>query len=527
MQTLAAILNHRARATPDRTAFTFDGQPCTFKQLHQRAYRFANFLITKGVGHGDRVVIVLPTGPDFFTVFYGSQIIGAVAVPVFPDSGPQRILSTAALCDAKAIVLPSEIAADQLTKLPLENNRQLILTPAEARKAAPSLQPAFPAVKPDDLCFIQYTSGSTGNPKGVQLTQGNLMTNIGQLIEGMEITPKDVFVSWLPVYHDMGLILMTMVPFYLAADLYLLPTRLTNIRLWLDTLSTYRATFTAAPDFAYRLCLRYIKNPGDYDLASLRVALNAAEPVRARTVQAFESMFRINNVMTAGYGLAEATVGVSMSRPGKGIPVDDRGFASVGPPFRGIEIKIMDGGRRLEPGQVGEIAIKSPASCRGYFGNPQATADLFIGNGFFASGDLGYLAENGELFIVGRKKNIIIRHGQNIAPSEMEEIVDAFPEVRFSAAVGIDKGGTEGEQAYVFAELRNSGPQTQTDFEDLIITIVERIKAQMSFRPARVYLLRPRSIPMTHNGKIQHGRLKDHYESGSLHRQGAIIFPDY
>jgi long-subunit acyl-CoA synthetase (AMP-forming) len=116
----------------------------------------------------------------------------------------------------------------------------------------------------------------------------------------------------------------------------------------------------------------------------------------------------MNNVMTAGYGLAEATVGVSMSRPGKGIRVDDRGFASVGPPFRGIDIKIMDQGRRLGPEQVGEIAIKSPANCRGYFGNPEATADLFIGDGFFTSGDLGYLDENGELFIVGRKKNIII-----------------------------------------------------------------------------------------------------------------------
>jgi acyl-CoA synthetase (AMP-forming)/AMP-acid ligase II len=158
-----------------------------------------------------------------------------VAVPIFPDSGPQRILSAANLCDAKAIVLPSKITADQLAKLPVENKRQLICTPADAENAAPSLRSAFPTVKPDDLCFIQYTSGSTGNPKGVQLTQANLMTNIGQLIDGMEITQKDVFVSWLPVYHDMGLILMTMVPFTLGAELYLLPTRLTNIHRWFDT----------------------------------------------------------------------------------------------------------------------------------------------------------------------------------------------------------------------------------------------------------------------------------------------------
>jgi fatty-acyl-CoA synthase len=527
MQTLVAILDHRARVTPDRIAFTFDERPCTFKQLRRRAYRFGTFLIDKGVGHGDRLVIVLPNGHDFFTVFYGIQLIGAVAVPVFPDSGPRRILSAANRCDAKAIVLPSQTAADQPAKGLLENNRQLILTPADAGSTAPSLRASFPTVKPDDLCFIQYTSGSTGNPKGVQLTQGNLITNIGQLIDGMQITQKDVFVSWLPVYHDMGLILMTMVPFYLAAELYLLPTRLTNIHLWLDTIGKYRATFTAAPDFAYRLCLRYVKDPGAYDLSSLRVALNAAEPVRGRTVEEFESRFQIHHTMTAGYGLAEATVGVSMSRPGKGIRVDGRGFASVGPPFRGINIKIMDDDRRLGPRQVGEIAIKSPANCRGYFGNPEATADLFIGDGFFTSGDLGYLDENGELFIVGRKKNIIIRQGQNIAPREVEEIVDVFSEVRFSAAVGIDKGGTEGEQAYVFAELRNTGSKTRTDFEELIIQMIERIKAEMGFRPARVYLLRPGSIPMTHNGKIQHIRLKDNYVSGLLHRQGMIIFPAY
>ncbi len=381
----------------------------------------------------------------------------------------------------------------------------------------------FPTIQPDDIAFLQYTSGSTGNPKGVMFTHANLLTNVRQMIAGMEITEQDIFVSWLPVYHDMGLILKTMVPFYLAAETHLLPTNLRDVRLWLETIQLHKATFTAAPDFAYRLVLSRIQE-NEYDLSSLRVALNAAEPVRASTIHEFENRFGLRNVMTAGYGLAEATVGVSMSKPGQPPKVDERGIVSVGKPFPGIEVKIVEQGETFSPRQIGEIFIKSPANCKGYYNNPEATENLFQDN-FVVSGDLGFLDEEGNLYIAGRRKNIIKHLGQTIVGQELEEIVDDMPGVRFSAAVGIDRGRLEGEQVYLFAVMRNQGsPET---WEELTLQIVEAVHARLGIRPARVVFLNTHGIPRTHNGKIQHVLLREQYLSGQLKDDGLILYPDY
>ncbi|MEJ2513342.1 MAG: AMP-binding protein, partial [Anaerolineales bacterium] len=316
---------------------------------------------------------------------------------------------------------------------------------------------------PDGIAFIQYTSGSTGNPKGVMITHHNLLTNIQQMVIGMEITLQEIFISWLPVYHDMGLILKTMVPFYLGAVVHLLETNLKDVGTWLQAIQDNKGTFTAAPDFAYRLCLRQI-DPEQYDLSSLRVALNAAEPVRYSTIRDFEEAFRIPNTMVAGYGLAEATVGVSMWKPGAAALVDSNGHVSVGKPFPGVDILIVDGGKVLDFGQIGEIAIRSQANSLGYYQNPEQTGLLHWRDQYYLSGDLGYLDQERNLFIVSRKKNIIKRAGETISPQEIEEIVDRFPDIRYSAAVGIDSGGIEGEQVYIFAEVRIEDPSDQDVF---------------------------------------------------------------
>jgi acyl-CoA synthetase (AMP-forming)/AMP-acid ligase II len=259
----------------------------------------------------------------------------------------------------------------------------------------------------------------------------------------------------------------------------------------------------------------------------LRVALNAAEPVRAETIDQFHKTFKLEDVMVAGYGLAEVTVGVSMWPPSTKNRVDSRGFVSVGPPFPEIEILIVKDDQSAPAGEAGEIVIKSSANSKGYFNQPETTKNLFWQEGYIRSGDLGYLDEDNNLYIVGRKKNIIKYFGRTIAPKEIEEAVGNIGIVRFSAAIGVDKGRIEGEQVYVFTEIRDGKSLPESELHDLVIQIVSNIHDRMGFRPARVYLLKPRSIPQTHNGKIQHQKLKSKYLDGSLFEEGRILFPHF
>ncbi len=523
--TLIEMLAYRAEVTGAKVAFTFKEQPCTFAELWQGVNHFAAFLLAGGLQPKECVVVAVPNSAEFFSGFYGIQRAGGIAVPVFPGGGEGRVFSLAALCGARKILVPANLP-DKVMALYLHTAAECgigIITLAES--AAVALPARFPEVLPSDIAFLQYTSGSTGSPKGVMLTHISLLTNVRQMIAGVEITAQDIFVSWLPVYHDMGLILKTMTPFYLAAELHLLPTDLRGVRTWLEAIQRHRATFTAAPDFAYRLVLQYVA-AGAYDLSSLRVAINAAEPVRSTTLQGFGQLFGLKDVMVAAYGLAEATVGVSAWKPHTPARVDGHGRVSVGRPFPGVEILILNEGESLPAGEIGEIAIRSQANSLGYFKNPAETARLFWKDGYFLSGDLGYLDEDGYLYIAGRKKNIIKRAGETVSPQEIEETLDAMPSVRMTAALGVDQGGIEGEQLFVFVEIQRSQSLAAKELHELSLQLVERINAHMGFRPSRLYLLKPHSIPRTYNGKIQHALLRESYLDGSLRSQGAILYPD-
>jgi acyl-CoA synthetase (AMP-forming)/AMP-acid ligase II len=521
IRTLLDLLDRRASSTPHQAAFFWDDEPYSFEWLRRGVNRFAAELQRLGVVAGDRVLICLPNGPDFFLAFYGAQRAGAIAVPVFPASGPARITAIAQLCGGGILVAPRK-ENDIGRESPSGLRTVCVDSAGECPENA-----SFPPVKADDIAFLQYTSGSTGAPKGVMLSHGGLLSNIVQLIAGMDLSASDCFVSWLPVYHDMGLILMTMAPFFLGAKLVLLPTSLANARPWFDAISRHRGTVTAAPDFAYRVALRSIRNPALYDLSSLRVALNAAEPVRLATITGFESAFGLHNVLIAGYGLAEATVGVSTWPPGTAPLVDHRGVISVGRPFPRISVQIIEEDRTLGAGQVGEIVIQSPANTRGYFSDRAETERLFWQDGWIRTGDLGYLDDSGRLFVTGRLKNIIKHCGQTIFPQEAEQIVDLLPFVRRCAAVSIDSGGPEGEQLWIFAELFRPGAYSETELYDSTVDVVQAIQAQLGIRPGRVYLLRPHSIPLTYNGKTRHSALREIYLSGSLRASDAILFPAY
>jgi len=522
--TLRELIVQRGEVTPQQVAFHFGDERFSYGQILSRAKSLAAALAEIGVGQGDRVVLILPNGPDFFYAFYACMLLGAVAVPVFPETAPERNFKIAGLCQASCMIIPPDRSdRDAFTSMGQVQNLPVLFSDAAAQ--APL---ALPRLDRDDLAFLQFTSGSTGDPKGVMLTHANLITNVKQLIAGMSISKDDVFVSWLPVYHDMGLILMTLVPFYLGAKLVLLPTSLASVAAWLKKIQEHQGSFTAAPDFAYRLCLRYIKKLAHLDITSLRVALNAAEPVRASTIRNFEKAFSLENVVIAGYGLAEATVGVCTWYPGKPLREDARGLVSVGPAFSDVELEIVDeSGDTMEAGRVGRIAIRSKAATRGYYNNPTATAKLFLDNGFFDSGDLGYLDEEGHLFISGRRKNVIISAGRTIANQEVEETIDALPCVKLSMATGIDKGHSEGEQVYLFAEIRRGASMDEEALEDICREIVCATHEKLGFRPGRVYLVRSGTIPRTYNGKLQHLKLKRDYLCGQLREQGRILFPNY
>ena len=530
-RTLIEMLAARARRQPDRAAFGFADRVVSFGELWRRIDRCASGLGRRGLQPGGRVVLALPNGEDFFIAFYGVQRAGGVAVPIFPNSGGERLLGMARLCGARLAVVASSgpKRAEQGRR---GRSAGLAVLEVADLTAAGAPKSSLPRIGADDLSYLQYTSGSTGDPKGVEITHAMALANVEQLIAGMGITEREVFVSWLPVYHDMGLVLMTMVPFCLGAKLVLLPASLTHVRRWLEAIERHRGTFTAAPDFAYRLCLRRVRDPGAHDLSSLRLALDAAEPVRARTVAELESAFGLRRVVAPGYGLAEATVGVSMSAPGRPVKVDRRGFVSVGRPFPGIELAIVRGGEAVAAGEVGEIAVRGPAVTTGYFRNPEATSRLFWRGGYLRTGDLGYLDAEGELYVVGREKNIIIHAGRNVAPREIEEIVDRVAGVRSSAAIGVDRGRAEGEQVYVFAELRGRTAGVPADrrtdaLQAMTVEIVRALHSGLGLRPGRVYLLRPRAVPRTANGKLQHAELKARYLDGRLREAGWILFPDY
>jgi acyl-CoA synthetase (AMP-forming)/AMP-acid ligase II len=253
------------------------------------------------------------------------------------------------------------------------------------------------------------------------------------------------------------------------------------------------------------------------------VALNAAEPVRIATIREFEQRFGLGPVMTPAYGLAEATVGVSTWDPGRPVITDKKSFVSVGKPFSGIEIRIDNGGS----GEVGEILVRSPANASGYWDNAPANDELFTDDGFIRTGDMGYVDRDHHLFIVGREKNIIIHGGRNISPKEIEEIIDPLPFVRTSAAFGDDSDRRAGEQVCIFVEIRKDRMGSPGEWEDTLILIHRTFYDYFGFRPGKIILVKPGTIPCTPNRKVKYMELRDRYIEGYYRSGGAILYPEF
>jgi acyl-CoA synthetase (AMP-forming)/AMP-acid ligase II len=360
------------------------------------------------------------------------------------------------------------------------------------------------------------------------LTHRNVVSTIRFMAEAAGLTADDRVVSWLPLYHDMGLIGCAFTPPLTGTPLWLLPPDLRNPRQWLELVTEVRATFTVAPDFGYRNCVRNVRDTAGLDLTSLKSALSGAEPVRQSTIEAFESHFGVKRLICPCYGLAEATLAVAVWPRGVPLRTDPSGrFLSVGPPCRGVTVKVLPpegAGPALPPGAEGEICVKSPGVMRGYYNNPEATAKVLMPDGWLRTGDLGFLDAEGYLFVTGRLKDLIILGGENVLPADVEEVVDHVEGVRYSAAVGLESERTGTQRLHVVAEVRSEGG-SHDDYHHLVREIVSRVHQARGHRPARVLLVRAGTIPKTSSGKIQRSRLAQMILGGEL--RDRVVYGDH
>ena len=537
--TLTEVIARRAALTPDAQYFHLYGETVSYGRLWAQSGRYAGGLAQAGVRSGDRVALIYPTCAEFFYTFLGALRLGAVPVPLYPTLGVEATANVFNDSGAVAVATIGWFRSGVEESVAKAPGVRAILEPPDLDVAAPL--PTIAPAQPDDLAFLQYTSGSTADPRGVMLTHDNVVRTIHFMGEAAGLDGSQRVVSWLPLYHDMGLIGCSLTPPLTATPLWLLPPDLRNPRQWLELITEIRATFTVSPDFGYRNCVRNVRDTAGLDLSSLRAALSGAEPVRTSTIAAFERHFGLENVIAPCYGLAEATLAVAIWPLGRPLRVDPSGrFVGVGWPCRGVSVRIlppredgdasrlsqathggslplaqMDNNLPLAPMDTGEICVKSPGVMRGYYNNPEATARVLSGDGWLRTGDLGFLDDEGCLYITGRLKDLMILGGENVVPNDIEEIVDHVAGVRYSAAVGVDSERSGTQRLHVIAEVRDEGAAAET-YHHLVTDIVKRLHEARGHRPARVHLVRGGTIPKTSSGKIQRARLGQMLHEGAL-----------
>jgi len=507
-------------------------------------------LVAREVMPGDRVALMLPTSIEFFITFFGILYAGAIPVPIYP---PMRISQledhlrrqVGILRNAGACLLVTMPEGQQLAGLLRAQVESLKLV-----ESAAGLEASLPLVdlprsaNADDIALIQYTSGSTGDPKGVVLTHANLLANIRAMGQAMDASATDVFVSWLPLYHDMGLIGAWLGCLHFAAPLYVMSplSFLVRPESWLWAMHRFRATFSASPNFGFELCINKIAEDdlAGLNLNSLRMIANGAEPVSAHTVRRFIDRFARYGfpatAMAPVYGLAECSVGLAfpprgrppvidrvnyeqLSRNGVAEPArsdDPRPFEIVacGQPLPGHEIRIVDeAGLEFGDRREGRLEFRGPSTTSGYFRNEAKTSELFR-DGWLDSGDRAYVA-GGDVYISGRVKDIIIRAGRHLYPQEIEEAVTEIAGIRKGGvaifSVSDPQSGTE--RVVVLAETRETDAAARVALQAQIFEMTTDVAGTP---PDEVVLAPPRTVPKTSSGKIRRSAAKQLYESGHI-----------
>jgi 1-acyl-sn-glycerol-3-phosphate acyltransferase len=556
-QTLAEVLEWHVQRHADRLHLVLlddEGreEPVSYARLDAEARAIAAGLHERGLEPGHAVAIMLPTGTEYFYTFFGILLAGGIPVPIYPPARASQIeehvrrhagILSNALTEF-LVTVPQAKPVVMLLK-PRVATLKSVVTPQELARPGASGAPYKP--KPSDIAMLQYTSGSTGNPKGVILTHHNLLTNIRAMGQALRVTPSDVFVSWLPLYHDMGLIGVWMGSLLYGFKCPVMSplTFLARPERWLWAIHRHGGTLSAGPNFSYELCLRKVRDEDieGLDLSSWRFAFNGAEPVSPETIAAFSQRFARYGfrpeAMSPVYGLAEATLGVAFPPPGRGPKLDrvDREtlarnaraapvsesapdaltFAACGLPLPGHQIRIVDASdRELGDREEGHIHFSGPSATSGYFRNPEETRKLLHGD-WVDTGDYGYIAD-GDLYITGRVKDLIIKAGRNIYPYELEEAVSELEGVRKGcvAVFGSNDERFGTERIVVLAETREQDParreQLQARINDLAVSLI-------GMPVDEIVLASPHTVLKTSSGKIRRAASRDAYERGG--RVGA------
>ncbi|OYT81438.1 non-ribosomal peptide synthetase [Pseudomonas sp. PGPPP2] len=558
-RTLVQSLQRRAAQTPDQVALRFLAESAehsvvlSYRDLDQRARTIASAL-QANAALGDRAVLLFPSGPDYVAAFFGCLYAGVIAVPAYPpestrrhhqerllsiisDAEPRLLLTIASLADGLAQIenAPPVLSVDTLD------------APVADAWIAPDLQP-------DDIAFLQYTSGSTALPKGVQVSHGNLVANEVLIRRGfgIDLNPDDVIVSWLPLYHDMGLIggllqpIFSGVPCVLMSPAYFLGRPLR----WLEAISQYGGTISGGPDFAYRLCSERVSESAleRLDLSTWRVAYSGSEPIRLDTLDRFAEKFAAcgfsSDNFFASYGLAEATLFVAGGTRGHGIPalrVDETALAAnraepgqgsaimscgTSQPEHAVLIVDPHTLSELPDNRVGELWATGPSIAHGYWRNPEATAKTFVqhaGRTWLRTGDLGFI-RFGEVYITGRLKDLLIVRGHNLYPQDIEQTIEREVEVVRKgrvAAFAVNDQGLEG--IGIAAEISRS-VQKILPPEALIKAIRQAVAEAYQEAPSVVVLLNPGALPKTSSGKVQRAACALRHADGSL--DSYAQFPD-
>jgi acyl-CoA synthetase (AMP-forming)/AMP-acid ligase II len=513
----------------------------------RQARRRATQLEEEGVRPGDRVVLVLPTGFDFVEIFLALQILGAVPVPTYPPMslqqagvGLERVRHVAEDSGARFCLTARSL-------LPVLGGLNLSVSSLEGVLDAGRFDGAKAPeltrrVDPDALALVQYTSGSTGDPKGICIGHRQIVANCHAMGQAVKVHADDVLVCWLPLYHDLGLVCSLLSCLYWRTPMVLMPPQafLLEPASWVRALSEYRGTISQAPNFAYSRCVKWADEGAlrGLDLSSWRVALVTAEPVNPNVLDAFARRFESvgfrREALCPAYGLAECTAGVTFPRLGEVDPVDEverralsEGRAvpaaglkdavaipSLGRPLPGHSVRILaQDGSECPERVVGEILVRGPSLMRGYWQRPELTAQALV-DGWFHTGDLGYVADD-ELYVCGRQKDLIIVRGRNYDPQDFERAAESVEGVRQGCTVAFGLYDEERSSDVVVMIC-----ETRVPDEASRLSLASRIRSVVSdaclVPAAEVILVAPGTLPKTSSGKPQRRQARELWAAGEL-----------